>query len=131
MLVPAPACLGCPGVTILDEDCINSLVGAIQPDDLSLPPKASYPQALAHHLGLYFMASRGAVIASSLEEAGVGPVLSAISQGIDDQSEGRGGLPAARVVEVVARKGRRAPCQNLHQPAAGQVRFHLIKRQIC
>lgn len=134
-LVPALAWLtGTPGVTILDKDCINSFVGAIQPDgrnllldwivdnqleaiiytgictdicvmdavlallsarnhgiagklrdvvifepacatydlpravadDLSLPPTASHPQALAHHLGLYFMASRGAVIASDL-----------------------------------------------------------------
>jgi nicotinamidase-related amidase len=31
-----------------------------------LPPTAAHPQALADHLGLYFMASRGAVIASAL-----------------------------------------------------------------
>lgn len=29
---------------------------------LGLPPTAAHPQALAHHLGLYFMASRGAIL---------------------------------------------------------------------
>jgi len=33
---------------------------------LGLPETASHPQALTHHLGLYFMASRGAVLASSV-----------------------------------------------------------------
>jgi nicotinamidase-related amidase len=31
-----------------------------------LPPAAAHPQALTHHLGLYFMASRGARIASAI-----------------------------------------------------------------
>ncbi len=33
---------------------------------LDLTETASHPQALAHHLGLYFMASRGAVLASEI-----------------------------------------------------------------
>lgn len=34
---------------------------------LGLPETAAHPQALTHHLGLYFMASRGAVLADRLE----------------------------------------------------------------
>ncbi len=33
---------------------------------LGLPETASHPQALTHHLGLYFMASRGALLASEI-----------------------------------------------------------------
>lgn len=33
---------------------------------LELPETAAHPQALTHHLGLYFMASRGAVLASEI-----------------------------------------------------------------
>ena len=29
-------------------------------EGLGLPPTAAHPQALTHHMGLYFMASRGA-----------------------------------------------------------------------
>ncbi len=35
---------------------------------LGLPETAAHPQALTHHLGLYFMASRGAVIAGGLAD---------------------------------------------------------------
>ena len=31
-----------------------------------LPETAAHPQELSHHLGLYFVASRGAVLASAL-----------------------------------------------------------------
>ena len=34
---------------------------------LGLPETAAHPQDMTHHLGLYFMASRGAVLASSLD----------------------------------------------------------------
>jgi len=34
---------------------------------LGLPETSAHPQDLTHHLGLYFMASRGAVLASSLD----------------------------------------------------------------
>lgn len=34
---------------------------------LGLPETAAHPQALTHHLGLYFMASRGAVLAGTLD----------------------------------------------------------------
>ncbi len=33
---------------------------------LGLPPTAAHPQAATHHLGLYFMASRGAILAAEL-----------------------------------------------------------------
>ena len=33
---------------------------------LGLPPTAAHPKALTHHMGLYFMASRGAVLADQL-----------------------------------------------------------------
>ncbi len=33
---------------------------------LGLPDTAAHPQQVAHHLGLYFMASRGAILASAL-----------------------------------------------------------------
>ena len=33
---------------------------------IDLPETASHPQALTHHLGLYFMSSRGAVLASEI-----------------------------------------------------------------
>jgi nicotinamidase-related amidase len=34
---------------------------------LGLPPTAAHPKAETHHMGLYFMASRGAVLASAIE----------------------------------------------------------------
>ena len=33
---------------------------------LGLPPTAAHPQPIAHHMGLYFMASRGAIIADKV-----------------------------------------------------------------
>ena len=35
-------------------------------EELGLPPTAAHPKEPAHHMGLYFMASRGAVLASEL-----------------------------------------------------------------
>ena len=35
-------------------------------EDLGLPPTAAHPKAETHHMGLYFMASRGAILASEL-----------------------------------------------------------------
>ncbi len=35
-------------------------------EGLGLPPTAAHPKAETHHMGLYFMASRGAVLASEL-----------------------------------------------------------------
>ena len=43
------------------------LPGAVA-KELGLPPSAAHPAAETHHMGLYFMASRGAVIASELAE---------------------------------------------------------------
>jgi nicotinamidase-related amidase len=35
-------------------------------EEQGLPPTAAHPKAETHHMGLYFMASRGAVLASEL-----------------------------------------------------------------
>ncbi|MCS6879019.1 MAG: isochorismatase family protein [Geminicoccaceae bacterium] len=37
-------------------------------EKLGLPPTSAHPKWPAHHMGLYFMASRGAILASELEE---------------------------------------------------------------
>jgi nicotinamidase-related amidase len=36
--------------------------------DLGLPPTAAHPKLPAHHMGLYFMASRGALLAGELTD---------------------------------------------------------------
>jgi hypothetical protein len=36
---------------------------------MDLPATAAHPQHATHHLGLYFMAARGAVLASGVELA--------------------------------------------------------------
>jgi nicotinamidase-related amidase len=56
IVVYAPAC------------ATYDLPRAVAVDLLGLPATASHPQALTHHLGLYFMASRGAVLADRLVE---------------------------------------------------------------
>jgi len=38
--------------------------------ELGLPATASHPQALTHHMGLYFMHSRGARLAGSISWSG-------------------------------------------------------------
>jgi nicotinamidase-related amidase len=35
-------------------------------EERGLPPSAAHPKAEAHHMGLYFMASRGAILASEI-----------------------------------------------------------------
>lgn len=47
---------GCATYEITHEMC----------EKYALPDETRHPQALAHHLGLYFMASRGAIIANEL-----------------------------------------------------------------
>jgi hypothetical protein len=34
---------------------------------MDLPAASAHPQAAAHHMGLYFMAARGALLASEVE----------------------------------------------------------------
>ena len=53
-----------------------------------------------------------------------------VAQRIDEQGEGRRGLPAARVVEVVARKGRAPVGQHPDEPPLGKMRLHLVLRQV-
>jgi nicotinamidase-related amidase len=53
-------------VIVLAPGCATYDLPRAAAEALGLPATAAHPQALTHHLGLYFMASRGAVIASAL-----------------------------------------------------------------
>ena len=55
-------------VVVLEPACATYDLPRAAAEDLGLPATAAHPQAHTHHLGLYFMASRGAVLASELEE---------------------------------------------------------------
>ena len=52
---------------MLEPACATYDLPRAAAEDLGLPATAAHPQAHTHHLGLYFMASRGAVLASELE----------------------------------------------------------------
>ena len=53
-------------VVVYEPGCSTYDLNGESARALGLPETASHPQALAHHMGLYFMASRGARLASSL-----------------------------------------------------------------
>ncbi|MEM9025771.1 MAG: isochorismatase family protein [Verrucomicrobiota bacterium] len=53
-------------VIVYEPGCATYHLPASVAETLSLPRTAIHPQALAHHIGLYSMASRGAVIANRL-----------------------------------------------------------------
>ena len=53
-------------IVVLEPGCATYDLPAAVARDLGLPASAAHPQEAAHHLGLYFMASRGAIIADSL-----------------------------------------------------------------
>jgi nicotinamidase-related amidase len=57
---------GLKDVVVYEPGCATYDLPAGAARDLGLPETAAHPQALAHHLGLYFMASRGAVLADRL-----------------------------------------------------------------
>lgn len=53
-------------IVVYEPGCATYHLPKTTAIELGLPETAAHPQALAHHLGLYFMASRGAIIAHSL-----------------------------------------------------------------
>lgn len=53
-------------VVVLEPACATYDLPREAAQERGLPPAAAHPQAEAHHMGLYFMASRGAVLADGL-----------------------------------------------------------------
>ncbi|TVQ29123.1 MAG: isochorismatase family protein [Geminicoccaceae bacterium] len=53
-------------IVVLEPACATYDLPSQAAADLGLPATAAHPQAATHHMGLYFMASRGAVIASEI-----------------------------------------------------------------
>lgn len=53
-------------IVVYDAGCATYDLTKETARNLGLPDTAAHPQAMTHHLGLYFMASRGAVLASSV-----------------------------------------------------------------
>src|SRR3954469_13636672 len=58
-------------------------------------------------------------------------VSASVAQRIGQQGEGRRGLPAARGVEMVARKRRTPVGEHPDEPSTGKVRLHVILEQAC
>ena len=54
-------------IVVLEPACATYDLPRATAEGLGLPATAAHPQAHTHHLGLYLMASRGAVLASELE----------------------------------------------------------------
>ncbi|WP_027135183.1 isochorismatase family protein [Geminicoccus roseus] len=55
-------------IVVLEPACATYDMPLETARSLGLPDTAAHPQALTHHLGLYVMASRGAILASAIEE---------------------------------------------------------------
>ena len=53
-------------VVVLEPACATYDLPRRTTDGAGLPATAAHPQAAAHHMGLYFMAARGAVLASEV-----------------------------------------------------------------
>jgi nicotinamidase-related amidase len=53
-------------IVVLESGCATYDLPREAAAGLGLPATAAHPQAAAHHMGLYFMAARGAVIASEV-----------------------------------------------------------------
>jgi nicotinamidase-related amidase len=53
-------------VVVYEPGCSTYDLPLAATQELGLPPTAAHPQAPAHHIGLYVMASRGALLASEL-----------------------------------------------------------------
>ena len=53
-------------ITVYEKGCATYELPAAVVADLGLPKTARHPQALTHHMGLYFMHSRGARLAGTL-----------------------------------------------------------------
>ncbi len=56
----------CRDIVVYDGGCATYDLPKSVVTDLGLPETASHPQDLTHHMGLYFMAARGARIASDV-----------------------------------------------------------------
>lgn len=56
-------------IVVYEPGCATYDLPVSNTAGLGLPKSAAHPQALTHHLGLYFMASRGAILASALTGA--------------------------------------------------------------
>lgn len=54
-------------IVVLEPACATYDLPRAAAEGLGLPATAAHPQAATHHLGLYFMAARGAVIAGELQ----------------------------------------------------------------
>lgn len=55
-------------IVVLEPACATYDLPLEAARDLGLPDTAAHPQAATHHVGLYVMQARGAVLASSIEE---------------------------------------------------------------
>ncbi|MEO1018002.1 MAG: isochorismatase family protein, partial [Pseudomonadota bacterium] len=55
-------------VVVMEPACATFDLPRAQVEDLSLPHTAAHPKEVTHHMGLYFMASRGAIISESIVE---------------------------------------------------------------
>ncbi|MDX6750911.1 isochorismatase family protein [Geminicoccaceae bacterium 1502E] len=53
-------------IVVLEPGCATFDLPRTTAAELGLPPTAAHPKWATHHMGLYFMASRGAVLASEL-----------------------------------------------------------------
>ncbi len=54
-------------IVVYEPACATYDLPRATAQDLGLPPTASHPKWITHHMGLYFMASRGARLAGELE----------------------------------------------------------------
>jgi nicotinamidase-related amidase len=54
-------------VVVYEPGCSTYDLPLAATEELGLPPTAAHPQALTHHIGLYVMAGRGALLASTIE----------------------------------------------------------------
>jgi len=59
----------CEEIYVYDDGCATYDLPKTVASSLGLPETASHPQDLTHHVGLYFMAARGARIANTVEIA--------------------------------------------------------------
>jgi len=53
-------------VVVYEKGCATYDLPRVTADQLGLPATASHPQSLSHHMGLYFMAARGARLADAV-----------------------------------------------------------------
>lgn len=54
-------------IVVLEPACATFDLPKATAERMGLPPSSAHPQAETHHLGLYMMAARGAVLAGSLD----------------------------------------------------------------